>query len=390
MTTHGSDRQFLIYGAQQPPAFPLAPEQWEERARAILAPAAYDYVAGGAGGEETMRANLEAFRRWRLRPRMLRAVVDRDQAVTVLGTHSTAPFLLAPVGVLGIVHADAEVAAARAAAAVGVPFILSTVSSRTIEEVAGAMGDAPRWFQLYPGRDRDLMASLVRRAEAAGYSALVVTVDTPMVGWRERDLAQAYLPFLQGLGIANMISDPAFRAGLPDQNPEAAIRRFLQIFVDPGFSWEGMAFVRSLTDMPLLIKGITHPDDARLAAEAGVDGIVVSNHGGRQVDGAVAALDALPAIRAVVGAAMPLLVDGGIRRGADVLKALALGADAALLGRRYAYGLAVDGERGVTEVIRNLMADVDLELALCGFRTVRELDAAALVLSPGHGPEISA
>jgi lactate 2-monooxygenase len=378
------DRQLQIYGAQQPPAFPIAFEVWEERARAILSPPAYGYVAGGAGAEDTMCANRDAFRRRRLRPRMLRGAMDREQGVEVLGAPSTAPFLLAPVGVLSIVHADAELAAARAAAACGVAFILSTVSSHTIEQVAAAMGDAPRWFQLYPGTDRELMASLVRRTEAAGYGALVVTVDTPMLGWRERDLAHAYLPFLQGQGIANYLSDPVFRASLaspPQEDMHAAVMRFLQVFVDPTFSWDGIDYLRGLTSLPMLIKGITHPEDARLAVAHGVNGIVVSNHGGRQVDGAMAALDALPEIRDAVGASPPVLMDSGIRRGADVLKALALGADAVLLGRPYVYGLAVGGEQGVVEVIRNLQADIDLELALCGYRSIKELDASALAHS---------
>ena len=380
MSTHGVDRQRAIYGALQPPDLPIAVEDWEVQAREIMDPGAYGYVAGGAGGEETMRANRAAFERWRLRPRMLRGVGDRDLEVDVLGASAAAPFLLAPVGVLEIAHPEADLAAGRAAAALGVPFVLSTVSSCSIEVVAAAMGEAPRWFQLYPGKDRELMASLVQRAEAAGYGALVVTVDTPVIGWRERDLGAAYLPFLRGQGLANMFSDPTFRAALsrpPEEDPRAAIERFLAIFIDHTFSWEGMDYLRTVTRLPILIKGITHPDDARIAVEHGLDGIIVSTHGGRQVDGAIAALDALPEIRDVVGR-LPVLLDSGVRRGADVLKALALGADAVLLGRPYVYGLAVAGEVGVARVIENLRADIDVELALCGYRSVRDLDRSVL------------
>jgi isopentenyl diphosphate isomerase/L-lactate dehydrogenase-like FMN-dependent dehydrogenase len=221
------------------------------------------------------------------------------------------------------------------------------------------------------------MASMVRRAEAAGYNAVVVTVDTPILGWRERDLKYAYLPFLQGHGIANYLADPAFRSGLrhpPEENPEAAVAHFLETFVNPAFSWDGIDDLRSHTSLPLVLKGITHPEDARLALEHGVDGIVVSNHGGRQVDGAVAALDALPAIKKVVGDQAALLMDSGVRRGSDVLKALALGASAVLIGRPYVYALAVDGEDGVGQLIRNLLADVDLEMALCGCRAIKRLE----------------
>lgn len=387
MSHLGFERQFQIFASGTPPTLPLAFEAWEARARDVLPPAAFGYVAGGAGSEDTARENRQAFERWRVRPRVLRDVSDRDLSTTIGATRFVAPIFLGPVGVLSIVHPDAELAVARAASTLGLPFILSTVSSFTIEQVA-AVGDGPRWFQLYPGRDRSVMASLIRRAEAAGYTALVVTVDAPMLGWRVRDLHNAYLPFLQGQGIANYLSDPAFRAGLarpPEDDPRAAIQHFLNVFVNPSFTWTDVAALREMTRLPLLIKGITHPDDARLALENGSDGLIVSNHGGRQVDGAVAALDALPEIADAVGEKMPVLFDSGIRDGADILKALALGARAVLLGRPYVYGLAVGGDVGVVEVTRNLLADFDLELALSGFRAVRELDRAAITASCRKG-----
>jgi isopentenyl diphosphate isomerase/L-lactate dehydrogenase-like FMN-dependent dehydrogenase len=316
---------------------------------------------------------------------MLRDVSSRDLSVSVLGMTIPAPILLGPIGVQSIIHPDADRGPARAAAAIGVPFVLSTVSSATIEEVATVMGDAPRWFQLYPGADREIIASMIRRAEGAGYSALVVTVDTAILGWRDRDLQAAYLPFLLAEGIANYLSDPVFRSRLaqpPEENIRAAVMEWLAIFGNPGLTWVDLDFIRAQTRLPLLLKGITHPEDARLALAHGVDGLIVSNHGGRQVDGAVAALDALPAICDVARERVPILMDSGVRRGADVLKALALGARAVLIGRPYAYAMAVAGEEGVRELLRNLIAEIDLQLALSGCRSIDEVDSS-LVESAG-------
>jgi lactate 2-monooxygenase len=374
----GSLVQNAIYIAGQA-EWPVAPEDWEEAAEAVLDAGAFGYIAGAAGGEATMRANLEAFERRRLRPRMLAGNTSRDLTVDVLGTRSAAPFLLAPVGVLSIAHGDAEVGAARAAAETGVPFVLSTAATATIEHVADTMGGAPRWFQLYWVNDRDVAASLVRRAEAAGYGAIVVTLDTPILGWRPRDLRRGYLPFILGEGCGQFFSDPVFCGKLerpPADDPLAAAAAMLMAFPNLALTWSDLDWLRGLTDLPLLVKGILRGDDAELARERGVDGIVVSNHGGRQVDGAVASLDALVEVRDAVGPDYPLLLDGGIRRGADVLKALALGANAVLIGRLYAYGLAVGGSAGVEAVIRQLLAEVDVTLALCGAASVRELDAS--------------
>jgi L-lactate dehydrogenase (cytochrome) len=376
----GSLVQNAIYIAGQA-EWPVGPEDWEAAAEAALEPGAFGYIAGGAGGEATMRANLEAFERRRLRPRMLAGNRERDLSVEVLGTRSAAPFWLGPVGVLSIAHAEAEVGAARGAVETGVPFVLSSAASSTIEQVAEAMGSAPRWFQLYWISDREVAASFVRRAEAAGYSAIVVTLDTPTLGWRPRDLRAAYLPFLRGEGCAQFFSDPAFCAKLerpPAEDMLAAAAAMLATFSNLGLTWDDLDWMREQTSLPLLVKGVLRGDDALLAREHGVDGIVVSNHGGRQVDGAVAALDALVEVREAVGREFPVLVDGGIRRGADVVKALALGADAVLLGRLYAYGLAVGGAPGVEAVIRQLLAEVDLTLALCGGSSIRELDTGLI------------
>lgn len=365
----------------QLPVLPFDPEELRRRAKEVLDPGAYGYIAGGAGSEDTMRVNEEAFRQWRIVPRMLRDVGERSLGTQLFGSELPAPVALAPIGVQSIAHADAEPAVARAAAGSGVPIVLSTASSRTLEEVAEAMGDAPRWFQLYWPSDRDVAASIVGRAEAAGYSALVVTLDTWLLGWRPRDLARAYLPFLWAEGIANYLADPAFRAALtlpPEEDQAAAVGHFLSIFSDPTVTWDELAFLRETTSLPIVLKGILHPDDARRAMRADVDGIVVSNHGGRQVDGAVAALDALPAVVEAVSGSIPVLFDSGIRSGADAFKALCLGARAVLLGRPYMWGLALSGEEGVRQVVRGFLADLDLTFALSGHPSLEELGPDAL------------
>jgi lactate 2-monooxygenase len=379
----GTQVQNEIYVSGESP-WPIGADDWEARAAEVLAPGPLGYIAGGAGGEETMRANIEAFARRRLRPRMLTGHTERDLGVEVLGTSSPFPFLLAPVGVLSIAHPDGELAAARAAAAARVPFTLSTAASHSIEEIADAMGDAPRWFQLYWVSDREVVASLVGRAEAAGYGAIVVTVDTLILGWRPRDLRNAYLPFREGEGIAQFTSDPVFRSRLavaPEDDPLVAAGTMLAMFPNLALRWDELAWLRELTSLPLLVKGVLTAEDARRAREAGVDGIVVSNHGGRQVDGAVASLDALVAIRDALGADATVLVDGGIRTGADVLKALALGADAVMLGRPYVYALAVGGEDGVAASIEQLAAETDVTLALLGASSITELDESWIAAS---------
>jgi isopentenyl diphosphate isomerase/L-lactate dehydrogenase-like FMN-dependent dehydrogenase len=354
----------------------------------VLRPEAYLYVAGGAGAEDTMRANRDAFRRWRIVPRFLRDVARRDLGVSVLGQRFPAPLLLAPIGVQSMLHPEAELAVARAARSLGIPLVLSTVSSRPLEAVAEAMGDVPHWFQLYWPKDPELATSLVARAERAGFKALVVTLDTYMLGWRERDLQMAWLPFLHGEGLANYVSDPVFRAALPappEREPTAAVRYFFEVVTNPALTWKDLAFLRRHTRLPVLLKGILHPEDARKALDHGAEGVIVSNHGGRQVDGAVAALDALPGVVAAVGDRMPVLFDSGIRRGADVFKALALGARAVLLGRPYCYGLAVAGEQGVREVLQNLLADVELTLGLAGCATFAEVSRDNLVEAEAAG-----
>ncbi|MBA2331576.1 MAG: alpha-hydroxy-acid oxidizing protein [Actinobacteria bacterium] len=368
---------YLAGGAE----WPVTAADWKERARQTLEPGPFGYIAGGAGSEATMRANLEAFERRRLRPRMLAGNVERDFSVEVLGLRSPVPFLLAPIGVLSIAHAEAELGVARAARATGVPMILSSAASTSLEDVAAELGDSPRWYQLYWFDDRELVGSIVDRAGAAGYGAIVVTLDTLMLGWRPRDLRLGYLPFLQGEGLAQFFSDPVFRASLvepPEDDVLTASVRALSVFSNLGLSWADLAWLSERTDLPILVKGVLTAEDARIALEHGVDGIVVSNHGGRQVDGAVASLDALVEVRDAVGEDATVLMDSGIRTGSDVLKAVALGADAVLLGRPYVYGLAADGAAGVEAVIRRLAAELDITLALVGGRSVRDLDRSAV------------
>lgn len=409
----GRERQFEVYvgGARGiRPRVPVSVERLERRARAAMTPEAYAYVTGGAGTEETMRENRAAFERRRIVPRVLRDVSARDTTVELFGSRLPSPFVLCPIGVLEMAHRDADVAVARAAAAEGVPMIFSNQASRPMEECARAMGDAPRWFQLYWSMSNELVASLVSRAEACGCGAIVLTLDTTMLGWRIRDLDLAYLPFLHGKGIAQYTSDPVFLEGVQETLREsrppggrvtlsalatlwelagahpgsrlgnlrsgvarAAVRRFVETYSRPSLSWDDLGFLRERTRLPILLKGILHPADAVAAIEHGMDGVFVSNHGGRQVDGAVGTMDVLPAIVDAVAGRVPVLLDSGVRTGADAFRALALGADAVGLGRPYVWGLAAGGEAGVREVIRNVRADFDLTMGLGGCASIADI-----------------
>jgi isopentenyl diphosphate isomerase/L-lactate dehydrogenase-like FMN-dependent dehydrogenase len=369
-----------------PPEFPIDVAALEAAAKERFAPEAFGYVAGSAGTESTARANREAFERWRIVPRFLqRDVSVRDLSTTVLGTEMPAPVALGPVGVQGIVHPDAEIAVAKAAAELRLPIGLSTVSSFRLEEVAEAGGDSPRWFQLYWPRDREVGASLLARAKAAGFTALLLTLDTFTLAWRPRDLRSGYLPFLARLGLANYESDPAFLAGLdksPDKDPTAAILHWQGMFGDPRNTWADLAWVREHWDGPIALKGVLHPDDARRGVDAGMDGILVSNHGGRQVDGAIGALDALPGVVEAVDGRADVLFDSGVRTGSDVMKALALGAKAVLIGRPYVYGLGLGGSAGVRHVVRSLLAELELSMALSGCATVADIGPELLTRIP--------
>ncbi len=378
MTDHANfQNEIYLQGmAGNTPELPMTYEGLRAAAKEVLSPEAYAYVAGGAGDERTMDTNREAFGRWRTVPRTMVDVEQRDTSTSVLGLDLPSPIITAPIGVQGIIHDDAEVAVARAAAGLGVPMALSTVSSYSIEDVAEAAGDNGRWFQLYWPAEREVAASFVQRAEAAGYSAIVVTLDTKMLAWRPRDLREAYLPFLQGEGLANYRTDEAFLGGLEedwDDNPQMAILRWIGLFSDRTVTWEDLDWLRSVTDLPIVVKGVLHPDDARRAVDAGVEGIIVSNHGGRQVDNSIAALTMLPEVVDAVDD-VPVLFDSGIRSGADVFTAVCLGARAVLVGRPWVFGLALAGEAGVTHVLRSIMAEFDLTMALTGQTSTADLD----------------
>ena len=387
MTAFG-DYQLEIYGrglSGERPELPILYADLEARARETLKPEAYAYVAGGAGEGRTISANRAAFDRWRLVPRMLGDVTTTDLSTTLFGTTFCAPVLLGPVGVLSILHAEAELAVARAAAEIGLPMCLSTAASTSMEDVAAALGETPRWYQLYWPSDPELAASLAQRAETAGYEAIVVTLDTRFMPWRPEDLAGAYLPFLLGEGLANYTSDPVFRSRLsaaPEEDMLPSIQQWATVFPNRGLDWNDLPTLREHTDLPILVKGILTAEDAQRAVDLGVDGVIVSNHGGRQVDSSVAALDQLPSVVEAVGNDVPVLLDSGVRTGSDVLCALALGARAVLVARPWALALGLAGQPGVTQVLRALLADLDLTLAMCGLTSIEAVDRELVLPAP--------
>src|ERR1700744_3529785 len=363
------------------PALPMVFAELEARAATTLPPSVWSYVAGGAGDERTQRANAEVFERWGLIPRMFVGAAERDLSVDLFGLSLPAPVFMAPIGVIGLCAQDGhgDLATARAAAHTGVPMVASTLTVDPMEDVTAALGDTPGVFQLYTPTDRELAASLVHRAEAAGFKAIVVTLDTWITGWRPRDLATSNFPQLRGFCIANYTSDPVFRARLaqsPEENPMAAVAHWAGLFGNP-LTWDDLPWLRSLTSLPLIFKGICHPDDARRALDAGADGIYVSNHGGRQANGGLPALDCLPGV-VEAAAGRPVLFASGIRSGADIVKARALGATAVGIGRPYAYGLALGGARGIEHVLRTLLAETDLIMAVDGYPTLAALTPDAL------------
>ncbi|WP_418058947.1 alpha-hydroxy-acid oxidizing protein [Pimelobacter simplex] len=362
------------------PAHPFDYADLEARALAALPPELRTYVAGGAGDESTQRANVAAFERYAVVPRMLRAPAERDLSVKLFGRTLTSPLVLAPVGVIGICTPDqhGDVHAAEVAAATGIPFIGSTLMSDPLEVVSAAAGEAPKWFQLYTPKNRDLAESFVRRAEAAGYEAIVVTLDTWVPGWRPRDLASGNFPQLRGKALANYTSDPVFQEMTgPNPDPGTVVMTWAGTFGHP-VTWDDLPWLRSLTDLPIVVKGICHPDDARQALDAGVDGIYCSNHGGRQANGGGAALDWLPDVVAAVDGRAPVVFDSGVRTGADVVKAVALGADAVAIGRPYAYALALGGVPGAVHQVRSMLAEADLIMAVDGYPTLADLGPDAL------------
>jgi lactate 2-monooxygenase len=363
------------------PSLPMAFAELEAKAQAAMSPSLWSYVAGGAGDERTQRVNVTAFERWGLMPRMFVGAKERDVSVELFGLTLPSPVFMAPIGVIGLCAQDGhgDLAAARAAARTGVPMVVSTLTADPLEQVAAEFGDTPGFFQLYTPRDRDLAASLVSRAETAGYKGIVVTLDTWVPGWRPRDLSTSNFPQLRGHCLSNYTSDPVFLASLPqtpDENPQGAILKWISVFGN-SLSWDDLPWLRSLTKLPLLVKGIQHPDDARRAIDGGVDGIYCSNHGGRQANGGLPAIDCLPGV-VEAAAGVPVLFDSGIRSGADIVKALALGATAVGVGRPYAYGMALGGVDGVVHILRSLLGEADLILGIDGYASLMDLTADAL------------
>jgi lactate 2-monooxygenase len=379
---------------------PLISPDWsklEQQAAEKMAPDARSYIIGGAGLQKTIGNNRSGFDKYKIVPRMLRNVENRDTSTEILGVPVPSPFFLCPIGVAEMVHPDGDLAIAQGAAPTGIPYVFSNQASVQMEICAKGMGETPFFFQLYWSKSRELVANLVRRAETCGAKGIVLTLDTTLLGWRTQDLDIGFLPFLQGKGIKQYTTDPVFMKlaveltqkenleNLAMDSPEFkkllgrnCVRLFTQIYTNSTTTWEDLSFLRTLTKLPIILKGILHPDDARLAVEYGMDGIIVSNHGGRQVDGAISTIEALPAIVAAVNKRIPVLLDSGIRSGADMFKALALGADAVGLGRPHIYGLTLAGAAGVTEVIRQLQADFELTMALAGCKNVSEINKNCL------------
>ena len=363
------------------PSLPVSSAELESRAAHALPPSVLSYVAGGAGDEHTQRANVAAFRQWGLMPRMLAGAVQRDLSVDLFGLRLPSPLFLAPIGVLGLCGQDGhgDLAAAEAAARMNIPIVASTLSVDPMERGAERLDPAPGFFQLYTPTDRELAASLVRRAEQAGFRGIVVTLDTWLTGWRPRDLSTGNFPQLRGLCLANYTSDPVFRSRLarsPEDDPRAAVAHWAGIFGNP-LTWADLPWLRSLTSLPLILKGICHPDDARRALDGAADGVYASTPAGRQANGGLPALDCLPGVVAAA-AGRPVLFDSGIRSGADTVKALALGATAVGVGRPYAYGLALGGAAGVEHVLRTLLAEADLIMAVDGYPALADLTPGAL------------
>ncbi len=363
------------------PSLPMSFAELEAKAQAAMSPSIWSYVAGGSGDERTQRVNVTAFENWGLMPRMFVGAAERDLTVEFLGLNLPSPAMLAPVGVIALCAQDGhgDLATARAAARTGVPMIASTMSADPMEDVAAELGDTAGFFQLYTPKDRDVAASFVQRAQAAGFKGIVVTLDTWIPGWRPRDLSTSNFPFLRGHCLANYTTDPVFRDSLaqsPEENLQAAIMKWISIFGNP-LTWDDLPWLRSLTTLPILVKGICHPDDVRRAKDGGVDAIYCSNHGGRQANGGIPAIDCLPGVVAAADG-MPVLFDSGIRSGVDIVKAIALGASAVAIGRPYTYGLALGGEDGIVHVLRSLLAEADLTMAVDGYRSLKELTPDAL------------
>ncbi|TYS50393.1 alpha-hydroxy-acid oxidizing protein [Bacillus infantis] len=372
-------KDLLLQNISSPDFFPLSFTELEEAAAKKMSAGGFGYVRSGAGGEETLRRNTEAFSNFSIVPRMLNDVSQTDTSIELFGHTYPHPLLIAPVGMLKLAHEEADLAVAKAGASFGIPFIQSTVSSFPIEEVAAAVPHSPKWFQLYWSNNEEISYSMAARAEKAGYQAIVLTVDTVMLGWREEDIRNKFSPLKLGFGKANYESDPVFMDTLPAGEDEAVIQGILNNIHHPCLNWKHVAELKKRTSLPILLKGLLHKDDARLAYEHGVDGIIVSNHGGRQLDGVIAAIDALPHIVKEAGGRIPVLFDSGIRRGIDAVKAMALGADAVLIGRPIVYALAAGGQAGVERTLANFIEETKVSISLSGASRAIDLQKVTVI-----------
>jgi lactate 2-monooxygenase len=364
------------------PKLPVDIASLEKKAEAAWPETIVSYVQGGCGNEHTQDLNVSAFERWGLIPRMMVDCSKRDLSIELFGMKLPTPIFMSPIGVIGICAQDGhgDLAVARAAAKTGVPMVASTLSVDPLESITPEFGGVPGFFQLYTPNDRGIAESLVHRAEAAGFKAIVITLDTWVAGWRPRDLNRSSFPQLRGHCLANYFTDPVFRSRLanpPEQDYPTAIRVWAKIF-GGSLTWADLPWLRSLTKLPLILKGICHPDDVRHAIDGGADGIYCSTHGGRQANGGIGCLEMLPAVVKAAGKT-PVLFDSGVRSGSDIVKALALGATAVGIGRPYSWGLALDGTDGVVHVLRCLLAEADLLMAIDGYPTIADLQPSALM-----------
>ncbi|MGY3186890.1 alpha-hydroxy acid oxidase [Lysinibacillus sp. TE18511] len=381
--TNNTDGDLLLKNINAQAPFPICFTDLEKAVAEKIETGPFGYIRSGAGGEQTLHNNRAAFEKHSIIPRFLHDVSNIDTSIKLFGKTHPTPFLFAPVGMNRMAHDEGELAVVRAAEQLKIPYIQSTVSSYALEGVAQAAPAATKWFQLYWSTNEDIAYSMADRAEAAGFEAIVLTVDTVMLGWREEDVRNQFSPLKLGYARGNYMNDPVFTASLPDNSFESYVQGVLQNVFHPTLNWENVRELKRRSNLPILLKGILHPGDAELAIENNIDGIIVSNHGGRQLDGVIASLDALPAIVKTVNGRIPVILDSGVYRGMDALKALALGADAVAIGRLFVYGLALDGQQGVEKVMTNLYDEFKVSIALAGATSVKGLRNITIVKKDG-------
>lgn len=377
--TNAKNNDLLLGNIENNQKYPIDFKELEKAAKNVLEPGPFGYIRSSAGGEETYQKNINSFSKYSIVPRFLTDVSTLNTEVTILGKTYPHPLFISPVGVNKIAHEDGEIAVVKAAAKFNFPYIQSTVSSYSIEEIAKATPGSSKWFQLYWSSNKEIAFSMAKRAETAGYEAIVLTVDTVMLGWREEDIRNQFSPLKRGFGQGNYVTDPVFMAALPNDSQEAIVNSILENIYHPTLNWNDITELRNYVSLPILIKGILHPEDAKLAIDQGIDGIIVSNHGGRQLDGVIASIDALPSVVEAVDRKIPVLFDSGVRRGSDAVKALALGANAVCIGRPFVWGLATGGQKGVERVLENFLQETKVSISLAGVRNMDELNKLTII-----------